>query len=297
MTGDGRGSSLPPWQLLATDLDGTLLRRDGSVGAAVREALLKRQKDDRPTLFVTGRPPRWLPSVAEATGIGPTTICANGAVVLDLSRRTITEVTAIPDDMVATVAEIVRDELGVDTALAWELARPGPLTASGFRMEHGFAPESAQRPVGRPEPGEVVKILARGQGEYRGDHRVQNTDFHKEVQDTIGALTERLSGLATVSHSSRTHLLAEIGPPGVTKATTLARAVVALGLTAGDVLAVGDMPNDIPMLEWAGTAAVVDSAHPSVLAHADIVIPDPEHDGVARLLAGEFSPTASPGSG
>jgi hydroxymethylpyrimidine pyrophosphatase-like HAD family hydrolase len=71
---------------------------------------------------------------------------------------------------------------------------------------------------------------------------------------------------------------------GVTKGTSLATHAIALGYPAAQVAAVGDMPNDVPMIEWAGVGLGVTGAHPRVLAAADAVLPAPEHDGVARFV-------------
>src|SRR5262249_32238779 len=77
---------------------------------------------------------------------------------------------------------------------------------------------------------------------------------------------------ATVTTSSRQGLL-EIAAPGVTKGSGLA-----------DVVAVGDTPNDVAMLSWAGRAYAVANAHPAVLAVADEVLPSNDEDGVAVLI-------------
>ena len=52
------------------------------------------------------------------------------------------------------------------------------------------------------------------------------------------------------------------------------------------MIAFGDMPNDLPMLGWAGTPYAMANAHPTVLAAADHVAPGHDEDGVARVLAG-----------
>ena len=58
--------------------------------------------------------------------------------------------------------------------------------------------------------------------------------------------------------------LMEISAPGVTKGAALARLCELRGVEPRDVLAFGDMPNDLPMLTWAGTSYAVANAHPSV---------------------------------
>ena len=48
--------------------------------------------------------------------------------------------------------------------------------------------------------------------------------------------------------------LLEISAPGVTKARRWRCSPTELGVDAEDVMAFGDMPNDLPMLAWAGTS-------------------------------------------
>jgi len=76
----------------------------------------------------------------------------------------------------------------------------------------------------------------------------------------------------------------ELCPPGVTKATGLAVALERYGVDRRDVLAFGDMPNDLPMFGWAGLAVAVANAHPDVLAVADDVTGTNDEDGVADYL-------------
>ncbi len=77
----------------------------------------------------------------------------------------------------------------------------------------------------------------------------------------------------------------EISAVGVTKGGALAALCDRLGVTADEVVAFGDMPNDLPMLTWAGTSYAVANAHESVRAAADHVAPRNTEDGVAAILA------------
>ncbi len=83
---------------------------------------------------------------------------------------------------------------------------------------------------------------------------------------------------------SGAHGLAEITGPGVTKATGLARWAATLGVGAESVWAFGDMPNDLPMLRWAGRSYAVANAHPDVLTAATHRCPANSDDGVATVL-------------
>ena len=73
-------------------------------------------------------------------------------------------------------------------------------------------------------------------------------------------------------------------PPGVTKAVALERWSSGRGIEVHDVWAFGDMPNDVPMIRWAGVGWAVANAHEEVRAVADRVCPSNDEDGVARTL-------------
>ncbi len=81
----------------------------------------------------------------------------------------------------------------------------------------------------------------------------------------------------------------EISAAGVSKATALARLCEQRDIDRRDVIAFGDMPNDLPMLAWAGHAVAVANAHPDVRAAADEVTASNDESGVALVLERLFS--------
>ena len=93
--------------LVATDLDGTLLRRDFTVSARTRRALQDAVAAGVDVVYATGRPPRWLPEVYEVTGLSPVTVCANGALTL-LDDEPL-DIKAIPADIVEEVRELLAE--------------------------------------------------------------------------------------------------------------------------------------------------------------------------------------------
>ncbi len=76
----------------------------------------------------------------------------------------------------------------------------------------------------------------------------------------------------------------EVSVAGVHKALGLQQVVDHLGLTRDDVVAVGDGPNDVEMLRYAGLAVAVEGADAALLAVADRTVPGPADAGVARLF-------------
>ena len=89
--------------------------------------------------------------------------------------------------------------------------------------------------------------------------------------------------LAELTHSSLDGLV-EISATGVSKATTLELLCTERGIPADCVLAFGDMPNDLPLLAWAGRGIAVANAHPSVLAAVTEHTASNDDDGVALVL-------------
>ena len=119
----------------------------------------------------------------------------------------------------------------------------------------------------------ALKVLARHE-------ELSPPEFWTAAEEAVG------DGLV-VTWSSASSLL-EMSAPGVTKASTLALVCERLGVDRADVVAFGDMPNDLPMLAWAGTSYAMANAHESVIAAADHLAPDHDDDGVAQVLAGLF---------
>lgn len=282
---------MKPSHALATDLDGTLLRPDHTVSEATRSELGHAKSRGIAIAYVTGRPARWMQPVVATTGHNGTAVCANGAVLVDLETETIRSVAGISSAAVRDATTRLRDLTDGRIRFALEFAEPGPISNSGLAFELEFAPRAI--PGGRvhnfDEPwrgATVVKILARIPDFERntGDHKSHEGTFHDAVAERLEQAEQSLRGLTTVTQTSRTDLLLELGPLGVDKATGLAELCQEFGLDSGSVVAAGDMPNDIPMIQWAGRGLAVTSAHPAVLAAADEVIPDPEHDGILSVL-------------
>lgn len=267
------GTQAPPGppRLIATDLDGTLLRDDKTVSARTVAALADAEAAGIEVFFVTGRPARWMGAVAEHTARHGMAICANGAAVYDLHR----------DRLLAAYPLDTRDALAAVAALR----DTAPETAFAVEYTSGFAYEPDYRPYD-PGPdsfvGAAEDLLAEGAGQpavlklLARHSRLDPDDFLRTAREVAGRHGE-------ITRSSPSALL-EISGVGVSKATTLARCCAERGIAAHEVVAFGDMPNDLQMLSWAGTAYAVANAHPEVLAATAHRTTANEDDGVARVI-------------
>lgn len=256
-------------KVVATDLDGTVVRSDGTISPRTREAMAMAQAQGARLVVVTGRPPRWLTGIRDALGHDGTAICANGALTYDLADDRIVAARPIGLDVVRRLMAQLRASVP-DVVFAVE------------RIDGRFAHESAYQPKWEPEASTIVGDL-----EQVFDVPIAKLLGRVEGVDSDGLLAAARAcvddGLATLTHSSIDGLL-EVMAYGVSKASTLAGWLAGQGLTAGDVIAFGDMPNDLELLTWAGRGVAVANAHPEVLAVADEVTLSNDEDGVAVVL-------------
>ncbi|MCA1674615.1 MAG: HAD family hydrolase, partial [Actinobacteria bacterium] len=109
--------------------------------------------------------------------------------------------------------------------------------------------------------------------------RLQNAS-----SDAMAAAVRAILGTELDITFSTGRGLIELSAPGVTKGTGLARLASELGVPAAEVVAFGDMPNDLPMLEWSGWGVAMANAHPAVLRAADEVTASNSADGLAVVL-------------
>ena len=260
-------------RLVATDLDGTIIRSDGTISERTSRALGAAEAAGLAVVLVTGRPPRWMGEIADATGHTGLAICSNGAILYDLHTEQVVDSRPISPATMLEVAARLREEFpGLLFAVEY-----GSTFAHEPGYEHGWTIGGPEIRVGPPE-----RILDKPAAKLLARHPTWDPD------DLLAAAAALLGPAATVTHSSTSALL-EISAPGVTKASALTELAGRLGVPAEDVIAFGDMPNDLPMLAWVGHAVAVGNAHPTVLAAADEVTASNDDDGVAlvveRLLA------------
>ena len=254
-------------RLVASDLDGTLLRPDESVSDRTRDALAAARAAGITVVLVSGRPPRSLGPIAERIGVGGIAICANGAIVWDLDSGTMVDHSPLAAELATRLVHALREAIP-GALFAVELER-------GFGREAGWSdgvvaarPDALEADALELITGPVTKLLVRH----------PSLPFAEVAERARAAVGEDAvvtwAGLRVV----------EISAAGVTKAFALERLCRRLGVAASEVLAIGDMPNDLAMLEWAGTAVAVANADPQVLAAADEVTAANTEDGVALVL-------------
>jgi Cof subfamily protein (haloacid dehalogenase superfamily) len=260
-------------KLIATDLDGTIVRSDESVSPRTRAAFDLVVATGISIVGVTGRGPRLLDLSRRDLPQASYFVLGQGAKVVDLT------LSADPHELFAEVMDgaVVREVLSRLEAVVGPLSvMVEPIDAQDeFLLGETNAAwrfASAVRPCGREEAlaGRVIKAFAHSDT-YDADELL--TLARALIGPEIAELTQ--AGLGYM----------EICPRGVTKASGLAVVALHLGVDPADILVFGDMPNDLPMFAYAGWHRVaVANAHPDLSAVADEITESNDEDGVARYL-------------
>jgi Cof subfamily protein (haloacid dehalogenase superfamily) len=260
-------------KLIATDLDGTLVRSDDTVSEYTHAVLRRVKAAGIPLVGVTGRGPRIIELCRQDIPEADFLVLAQGARVVDLTdpagpvtlRAAVVDGTVVAGvieaiEAVAGPLSIMVEALDAADAPLWGEANPA--------WRYPEALEYRSRPDALAGP--VLKAFAHSS---------------RYEPDELLAIARELPPAREVTITQAGLGYIEICPPGVTKATGLAVVAESLGVDPRDVLVFGDMPNDLPMFGWAGWSRVaVAGAHPEVRAMADELTLSNDEDGVARYL-------------
>jgi hydroxymethylpyrimidine pyrophosphatase-like HAD family hydrolase len=256
-------------RLIALDLDGTMLLRDGSMSPAVRQGVREVAESGVDVVIATGRAIGSTMPIVSSLGLDSGfVVCSNGAVTLQLDPDE-------PDGY--QILDIVTFD-------------PGP----ALEMLRGSWPDAV---VAVEEVGVGFKVSAPfPDGELMGEVRVVPWDelsvspatrvtFRSPTgtAEDFLALVERI-GLHSVNYAVGFTAWLDINPEGVSKASALEMVRRRLGVDPAETTAVGDQRNDTEMLRWAARSIAMGNAPDEVKAIADEVTLDVDQDGLLRVL-------------
>ncbi|MFD7223216.1 Cof-type HAD-IIB family hydrolase [Streptomyces sp. NPDC059892] len=273
-------------RLIATDLDGTLLHDDKYVSDRTIAALAAAEEAGIEVFFVTGRPARWMDVVSEHVHGHGLAICANGAAVVDLhAGGKLLQVRPLERDTALAVVHALRDAApGTTFAVEQSTGIHYEPTYPPFHQDPGATVATAEKLLQVQE-----RVQEQAQGEQAEDGSaapvLKLLAHHPDLTpDGFLAVARTAVGdRATITRSSPSALL-EVSGPGVSKASTLALCCAQRGISSDEVVAFGDMPNDLEMLTWAGTSYAMGNAHPDVLTAASGRTVTNNEDGVAIVI-------------
>jgi len=250
-------------QLIALDLDDTLLAHGGIVPNEVVKAIARVKDMGVEVVAATGRSFGTTAPVCEAAGIDNWAVCSNGAMLATLDPEEIVETIAFdPSELLTTIAERVPEGLFAVEDVDGVFRTNQAFTHSA--LVEGIREVSFEDLLSKP----VIRVVVR-------------SDAH--LDEGLGHIAHDL-GLHSVVFGVAEVAWLDIGPQGVSKATMLQRLCDRLGIDPAATLAIGDSMNDAAMLEWAGMGVLMGHAVPEMYQHADVLTGVEPGYGVAEAL-------------
>ncbi|MGW0826250.1 HAD family hydrolase [Streptomyces sp. NPDC002845] len=254
-----------PYRLIATDLDGTLLRSDDSVSQRTRVALAAAGAAH---IVVTGRAVPWTRHILDDLGYQGLAVCGQGAQVYDAGEHRLLTAITLDRQLAGVALAKIEAEVGPLLLAASRAGLDGEvLVGPGYALQ-GELPTTPFTDASDLWAAPLNKLYIQ--------HPTLTDD---ELADAAARVA---GGFVTVTMAGAG--IVELLPLGLSKATGLSLAARRLGMKATDTIAFGDMPNDIPMFTWASHGVAMANAHEDLKATADEVTSSNDEDGIAAVL-------------
>ena len=257
-------------RLVALDLDGTLIGDDLVLRPRVRETVATAQARGIAVTIVTGRMFAAARPFARALAIEGPIVCYQGAAIFDVaSGATLRQIPVRPDvarDTLAWAADhgVHAQCYADDTLYVDQIARFSKRYTDLARVEPVLVPSLRAAFAERP----TVKVVLVDDPERASQHLI-----------ALHAL------LGERAYITRSHVdFVEVIDPSVNKGEALALIARRYDVPLDETLAIGDAWNDVPLLDAAAVGVAMGSGPPELLEHADHVVADVAHDGVAEAL-------------
>ncbi|MDD2959296.1 MAG: HAD family hydrolase [Lachnospiraceae bacterium] len=266
------------YEMIALDMDGTVLNDEKQIDGATREAIRMALAAGKEVVFCTGR------SYSEMNEFLPDFrgmhyLCGeSGALVYDLKERTPLKLTTLSGASILQIKEAIR---GRDVMV--QIFREGQsyLGRKYFPLMDlygmGQYQESFRHNARLVE--DIFEVL-----EPNGDGAEKINLYHRNVEERLVTLAklEAVSVQSTMVFSEETSL--ECSPSGISKAAGLAEICKVKGISMEQVIMVGDNENDREALCAAGLAAAMGNAVPAIKEICDVVLADNNHGGCKEAI-------------
>ena len=272
------------YQLIAFDMDGTLLDTHKRVLPSSTQAIDEAVAAGKVVAICSGRSPKMIELDHASFGRVRYAICCNGTVLYDIEEHRVLSTSSFEHKTIAAAVDALGDNDAMTDVFSG--AEMFCQTSQLERMDHyrmGIY-RGLYDATSTPVDDVMAKLLDPATS-------VQKFIFHLADPAARDGLRERTESLPVeIAYSEDASI--EFSPAGATKGSGLLALAELLGIPREATIAVGDAENDLPMLRAAGLGVAMGNATEEALAEADVVVADNDHDGCAEairrfLLGGE----------
>ena len=257
-------------KLIALDLDGTLLNSDGHLSERSIRVIGQLKAQGVKLILCTGRPPRYIKTLAHTLKLADLVVAYNGAALVNLN----------------TCETEYRHQMSKEKALELLslMRQQHPEAIAGMETYHGWYLDEALFKLRKPQLLANKQALPDGYGSletFIKDKVIKI--FFRHPSLSAEALSQTLKELELYCTWSRSHLL-EVMAPQVNKQEAIAILAERHGFQSSEIAAFGDQINDKELITWAGFGVAMGNACTELKACANFVAATNNEDGVAQVL-------------
>jgi Cof subfamily protein (haloacid dehalogenase superfamily) len=255
---------------IAMDLDDTLLSSDLSISEANHAAIRKAVGMGIKVMLASGRMAQSMKPYATSLELDVPLIAYNGAIIQEAVSGQILYHNPVPCELAVELVPLFRsrnihlnayldDQLYMEELTEW---------GKKYAANTGVTPHPVD---------DLIPLLQKA-----APHKMLGLAGADEIAAIQKFLWQKFGAQLIFICSKPSYL--EILAPGVSKGNALKEVTKMWGLKPEEVMAIGDAPNDISMVEWAGAGVAIGNAVPELKEVANLVVADHDHDGVAEAI-------------
>lgn len=257
-------------RLIALDLDGTLLDSAKLVDPQTTDAIKRACARGIHVVIASARPPRGVRHIYQQLCLNTWQINYNGALIWDEPQRRAVFHRPMPAGVVRRIVDVARDqfeEIGVHVEVMDRWLTDRPIEHHVTETGKLFQPDAIV-PIEQCCASPVTKLMLMG----------EPTMLMKLEPLLLASFGRQVTIVSTDAH------LMQIMDAKVGKAMALKKIAVHHGIRRDQIMAVGDAPNDLGMLQFAGIAVAMENAHPIIKREARWIAPANDAQGVLTAL-------------
>ncbi|OPJ54677.1 Cof-type HAD-IIB family hydrolase [Clostridium oryzae] len=266
------------YKLICLDMDGTLLNSNKEVTPKTKEAIKEAREAGAHVAICTGRPFVSAYQYAALLGIEAPIISANGAFIKDAKSKAV---------IYKEILGKKRCKLILDVLLKYEIIpnfhTPEAIFTGGYN-KHYMAYDKFNKTADDDKKISIVicEDWDRLFNEYENNivKCIAIDDDIDKVRKAKKELLE-LEELEVVSSYINNF---EIMKSGVSKGSGAKKMAEFLGLSADEVICVGDNENDLSMIKYAGLGVCMENGEETVKKQADYITSSNDEDGIAEVI-------------
>ncbi|QDV33256.1 HAD family hydrolase [Tautonia plasticadhaerens] len=276
---------MPSYKLLALDVDGTLIGRDGLVRPATAAAVARASAAGIRPVLCTGRRYRRARPVARQLGLDAPLVCNSGALVKDPGTHRTLWRADLGGELMVAVLDVLRSRGEPAVSIVDHEETPPdfliPARPTGRHLFDDYVERNGQYALvdpdwmDRPERGSHFHLFAVGE-----------RDAMLEIEALLLLAAPGRLRTFVLHTSAYRGVMCEVLDTEASKWSAVLHLAERWGIGPDQIVAVGDDVNDLPMIRGAGLGVAMGQAPEVVREAADLVAPGFEDDGVAALIDG-----------